>query len=109
MRVRIAIEQALKISSRAFARDPLLEVRAQLDAVRAAFAARGAVDGREVDTGTLAAAERTLAATLRDQETALRRSPGTEWYHAMGGDVQALTTTRVSIFRNEERRMTASL
>ena len=25
----------------------------------------------------------------------------------MGGDVQALTTTRVSIFRNEERRMAA--
>jgi len=107
MRVRISIEQGWKNSTRAAAREPLLEVRAQLDAVRAAFAARGAVDGREVDTGTLAAAERTLAATLRDQETALRRSPGTEWYHAMGGDVQALTTTRVSIFRNEERRMAA--
>src|SRR5678815_2624146 len=76
MRVRISIEQGWKNSTRAAAREPLLEVRAQLDAVRAAFAARGAVDGREVDTGTLAAAERTLAATLRDQETALRRSPG---------------------------------
>ena len=107
MRVRTSIEQGWKISSRAVAREPLLEVRAQLDAVRAAFAARGSFDGRELDTGPLAGAERTLAATLRDRETALRRSPGADWYHAMTGDVQALTTTRVALFRNEERRMAA--
>ena len=87
--------------------NPLLEVRAQLDAVRATFATRGSFDGRELDTGPLAGAERTLAATLRDRETALRRSPGADWYHAMTGDVQALTTTRVALFRNEERRMAA--
>jgi len=105
MRVRASIEQALKISSRALARDPLLEVRAQLDAVRAAFATRGSFDGRDLDTGPLAGAERTLAATLREREAGLRRSAGADWYHAMTADVQSLTTTRVALFRNEERRM----
>jgi diguanylate cyclase (GGDEF)-like protein len=105
MRVRTSIEQGWKNSSRA--REPLLEFRAQLDAVRAAFAAQGSFDGRELDTGPLAGTERALAATLRDREAALRRSPGTDWYHAMTDDVQALTTARVALFRNEERRLAA--
>ena len=100
MRVRTSIEQA---SGRA--REPLLEVRAQLDQVRASFAARGAFDARELDTSPLAGAERTLANTLRDREAALRRPAGADWYHTMTSDVQALTTTRVALFRNEERRM----
>jgi len=65
MRVRTAIEQSWKSASRAAAREPLFEVRAQLDAVRAAFAARGAFDARELDTGALSGAERTLGTTLR--------------------------------------------
>ena len=107
MRVRTSIEQAWKNSSRVAAREPLLEVRAQLDAVRVTLGARGSFDGRELDTSPLAAAERTLAATLRERETGLRRSQGANWYHAMTGDAQALTTTRVALFRNEERRMVA--
>jgi len=107
MRVRTSIEQAWKNSTRVAVRETLLEVRAQLDTVRATFAALGSFDGRELDTGSLAGAERTLAATLRDREAGLRRSPGMDWYHAMTGDVQALTTTRVALFRNEERRMLA--
>jgi diguanylate cyclase (GGDEF)-like protein len=107
MRVRTSIEQSWKILSRVVAGEPLLEVRTQLDAVRAAFSARGAFDAGDLDTGPLAAAERSLAATLRERETALRRSSGADWYHAMAGDVQALTTTRVALFRNEERRMGA--
>jgi len=107
MRVMNSIEQTWKSSSRVVAREHLLEVRAQLDAVRATFTARGSFDGRELDTTPLAGAERTLAAALRERETGLRRSQGTEWYHAMAGDVQALTTTRVALFRNEERRMAA--
>ena len=71
MRVRTSIEQALKTSTRSVARDPLLEVRAQLDAVRAAFAARSSFDGRELETGPLAVAERTLTTTLRDRSDGL--------------------------------------
>lgn len=104
MRVRTAIEQA---SSRASVRDPLVEVRGQLDLVRASFAARGAFDARELDTSPLAGAERTLAYTLRDREVALRHSAGADWLRTMNSDVQALTTTRVALFRNEERRMAA--
>ena len=107
MRARSAIEQSWKSASRAAAREPLFEVRAQLDLVRAAFAARGAFDARELDTGALAGAERTLANTLRDREAVLRRSPGADWYHAMADDAQELTVTRVALFRNEERRMAA--
>jgi diguanylate cyclase (GGDEF)-like protein len=105
MRVRTSIEQGL--SSRAAAREPLLEVRAQLDAVRAAFATRGSFDGRDLDTGALAGTERNLAATLHVRETGLRRSQGSDWYHEITADMQALTTTRVALFRNEERRMAA--
>ena len=107
MRVRTAIEQSWKSTSRAAAREPLFDVRSQLDAVRAAFAARGAFDARELDTGALSGAERALGTTLRDRESALRRSPGADWYHAMTDDVQELTITRVALFRTEERRMAA--
>nr|AQQ74480.1 hypothetical protein [uncultured bacterium] len=107
LRVRTSIEQVLKSTSRGTAREALLDVRTQLDTVRAAFAARSAFDSRELDTGPLAAAERGLSAKLRERETALRRSSGADWFHAMSGDAQALTTTRVELFRNEERRMAA--
>jgi diguanylate cyclase (GGDEF)-like protein len=107
IRVRTSIEQNWKSRGPAAAREDLLEIRAQIDAVRAAFTARGAFDAQELDTGPLVVAERALAAALRARESELRRSSGTDWYHAVTGDVQALTTTRVAIFRNEERRMSA--
>jgi len=108
LRVRASIEQSWNGRSRAASREPLLEVRAQIDVVRATFASHSAFDSRELDTGTLAGAERALAATLRDREAILRKTPGAEWYHELTGDVQSLTTTRVAIFQNEERRMGAS-
>jgi diguanylate cyclase (GGDEF)-like protein len=107
MRVRTAIEQSWKSTSRAAAREPLFEVRAQLDLVRAAFAARGAFDARELDTGALSGAERRLGSALHDRETVLRRSPGADWYHSMTDDAQELIFTRVALFRTEERRMAA--
>ena len=108
MRVRTSIEQNWKVFGRTSAREPLLEVRERLDAIRAAFAARGAIDGRELDTGPLAGAEQALAGTLREREAALRKSSGADWYRAMTDDLQALTTTRVALFRTEERRMSAA-
>ncbi|HET7811552.1 MAG TPA: EAL domain-containing protein [Steroidobacteraceae bacterium] len=107
MRVRTSVEQSWKTSSRASSRESLLEVRAQLDAVRGAFAARNTFDAREFDTGPLAISERALATTLRDREAALRHAAGPDWYRAMTDEVQALTTTRVALFRNEERRLAA--
>jgi diguanylate cyclase (GGDEF)-like protein len=107
MRVRTSIEQNWKTPSRAVARETLAEVRGQLDVLRATFAARGAFDSRELDTSPLAGAERSMALTLRNLEAALRHSSGADWYQAMSGDLQALTTTRVALFRNEERRLAA--
>jgi len=106
-RVRASLEQSWKNSGRAATREPLLEVNAQLDVVRAAFAARGAFDARDLDTSPLAVGERDLARLLREQQSALRKVAGSDWYHAMTADSQALTTTRVALFRNEERRLTA--
>ena len=107
IRVRTSMEQSIKVPGWSGAREPLLEIRAQLDTVRGAFAARNAFDARELDTGPLATAERALAATLRERESTLRRTLGADWFHAMTLDAQALTTTRVGLFRNEERRMSA--
>ncbi len=107
LRIRTSIEQGWKVSNRGGARESLLEVRTQLDAVREAFTARGSFDGREIDTSPLAGAERALGVTLRERETVLRRSAGADWYHEMTSDLQGLITTRVALFSNEERRMTA--
>src|SRR5215831_19374160 len=106
-RVRLSIEQSLTGFGHGSARQPLLEVRAQIDLLRATFAAPGSFDAGELDTGPLASAERALVTALTDRQAPLRRSPGTEWYAAMAGDLQALTTTRVLLFQNEERRLAA--
>ena len=108
LRLRTAVEQTWKLLSRAATRESLLEVRAKLDELRAAFATRGAFDARDLDTGPLAAAERAFLDTLRAREPALRRAPGQEWYREMADAGQSLTTMRVALFRNEERRMTAN-
>ena len=107
-RVRASIEQSLTILGRVVARQPLLDVRAQLDELRATFAAPGSFDTGDLNTGPLAGAERALATTLRNREVTLRHSPGTAWYTAMTDDLQALTTSRVSLFQNEERRLAAA-
>ncbi len=107
-RVRASIEQSLTILGRVVARQPLLDVRGQLDELRATFASPGSFDAGELNTGLLAGAERSLGLMLRSREAALRQSPGAAWFTAMSGDLQALTTTRVSLFRNEERRLSAA-
>ena len=107
-RVRESIEQSLAILGRVVTRQPLIDVRTQLDGLRSTFTTPGSFGAGELDTGPLAAAERSLATTLRNREAALRHSPGAAWYTAMTGDLQSLTTTRVSLFQNEERRLAAA-
>jgi diguanylate cyclase (GGDEF)-like protein len=107
-RVTAALEDSWKNRSRAAAREPLLELRTRLDALRTAFTARSALDERDLDTGILARAERSLMGTLRERDAILRRMPGADWVHAMSASAQSLTTTRVALFRNEERRLTTS-
>jgi diguanylate cyclase (GGDEF)-like protein len=107
-RVRSSLEQSFTVFGRIIAREPLLEVRMHLDKLRATFASPGSFDASELDTGPLAGAESALALTLRNRQAALRDSPGAVWHTAMSGDIQALTTTRVSLFRNEERRLAAA-
>ncbi len=106
-RLRSAIELNWKMPGHASARDSLLEIQGQLDAVRASFVARNTFDTREMDTSPLAGAERALSTRLRDRDSMLKRAMGPDAYHAMNADAQALTTTRVALFRNEEKRMGA--
>jgi diguanylate cyclase (GGDEF)-like protein len=107
-RVRTSIEQSLTILGRVVARQSLLDVRAHLDELRGTFASPGSFDVGELNTGPLAGAEKTLGTTLRNRETALRQSAGAAWYTAMTSDLQALTTMRVALFQNEERRLNAA-
>lgn len=105
MRVRAALDQAWKSRAHAGSRESLEQLRTQLDDTRSTFAAGGAFSAGELDTGVLAGAERRLAATLRANEKVLRKSPGAEWFDAMSTDIQSLTTTRVALFGNEEKRL----
>jgi diguanylate cyclase (GGDEF)-like protein len=107
-RVAAAIEQSWVVLGRVGSRKPLVDVRVHLDALRAAFATPGSFDSGELDTGPLAGQERSLATSLSSNEAALRHSPGAAWYAAMSGDSQQLTTLRVSLFQNEERRLAAA-
>src|SRR5688572_4753568 len=78
-RVRASLEQSWKNPNRAAARESLVEISTRVDALRAAFATRGAIDARDLDTSPLAGAERSMLATLRERETVLRRSSGSDW------------------------------
>jgi diguanylate cyclase (GGDEF)-like protein len=106
-RVSASIEQSWSILGRVVARKPLIEVRGDLAALRTTFAAPGSFDSAEMDTSPLAREEKRLGNSLRMHEAELRQSPGIAWYSAMTADAQQLTTLRVFLFQNEERRLGA--
>jgi diguanylate cyclase (GGDEF)-like protein len=121
-RVSRSLEQSWKFLGRVVAKKPLLEVRAQLDLLRVAFATPEAFAMRSAGSDPLAAPEALLANSLRDGERALRRAPGESWYRAMSADLAALTRAResfaesqshgvaaVDAFARESRRLTARL
>jgi diguanylate cyclase (GGDEF)-like protein len=107
-RISASIDQSWTILGRVVATRPVIDVRAHLAALRTAFAAPESLDSGGMDTSPLAREEGNLAGSLRNHEAALRQSPGAAWYSAMTGDAQQLTTVRVSLFQNEERRLAAA-
>ena len=106
-RIRKSIDRAWKVFGRVVAAQPLIDVRARLDDLRAAVAMRGAFDADASATGPLANAERAVSETLVKEASMLRRTQGAEWYQGMNDDLGLLASARASLVRNEQTRITA--
>jgi diguanylate cyclase (GGDEF)-like protein len=100
LRVRTATEQSWKVLGR---RQPLAELRADLETLKAAFAEPDAFA-----SGALARAERSLTETLRNRAGALRRSPGPDFLAAVEGASRTLAATREAFAGVERRRLAAA-
>lgn len=103
-RVHASIDRAWKILGRVVARQSLLKLAAELDAIQERFATRGAQGTAGDGLARLLSAEQAFATTLTKNETALRRSQGAEWFAAMRGDIGLLQTSRVSLAQIEQRQ-----
>ena len=91
-RLQDSIDRAWKIMGRVVARQSLLKLGTELDAIQAAFTARDIAAAR---TGSaLAAAEQAFANTLQKGEASLRRSQGEEWLRGMREDLSRLAALR---------------
>jgi hypothetical protein len=104
-RVDASITAAGKTLGRTTARQPLLQLRTQLDALQVAFASPDALaEGRGVDGDTaLSKAEQSLADTLQAHRLALQ-SQGAEWYQKMNADLALLAGTRTLVMQAGPRR-----
>ena len=105
-RVEASIGGEWKILGRVVARESLLQLRAQLAALRVAFAARDTSGvGKADNIDSLVKAEQALADTLAANEMTLRRSQGPKWYQRMHEDLASLVGTRASLVQTELRRV----
>ena len=103
-RVQDSIDRAWKILGRVVARQSLLKLSADLDAIQTAFAQRDAnrpLDGLIV---TLAETERVFADTLQRNAASLRRSQGEEWLTGLRGDLAKLDASRERLSLADRRR-----
>lgn len=98
-RVNESIDRSWKILGRVMTRQPLLDLRARLDALRISFA-NPAASG--VDT-----AERALTQTLHEHAAEFERAEGPVWFNGTRVDHDALVATRVAFQQNEKRRAAA--
>ena len=96
---RNASDSAWKIFGHVVARQPLLDLHARLDELRAAVAMSGAFGG-DASAASLANAEQAVAETLRTNQNALRRSQGSDWYQGIQNDVVSLVPLRTAFVRS---------
>jgi diguanylate cyclase (GGDEF)-like protein len=106
-RVKDSIDHAWKANGRTAARQPLLDVRAQLVELRAAFAGSGILQTDDASTASIARGEWALSQTLRQHAETLRRSEGAAWFKGMNDDITALISDRAGLIRTESRRLNA--
>jgi diguanylate cyclase (GGDEF)-like protein len=105
VRVKEAIDREWKVMGRVVAKQPLLDVRAQLIDLRAAFTGAGILYADSASSASIARAEWALSETLRQQADALRKTEGTAWFKAMNESLTSLISTRSSLIRTESRRL----
>ncbi|HUQ09845.1 MAG TPA: EAL domain-containing protein [Steroidobacteraceae bacterium] len=103
-----AIDREWKVMGRVVARQPLLDVRAQLVDLRAAFAGAGILYADSASSASIAKAEWALSETLRRHADTLRKSESQAWLKSMNDNLTALISTRAALIRTEARRLTAA-
>jgi diguanylate cyclase (GGDEF)-like protein len=99
-RDQASLDHSWKIFGRVVARQSLLQLSADLDALRrhaAAFGATGDSDGLEL--AALLEAEQSVRKRLDDNQVSLRRTEGDEWYKAMYTDFSALVAMRAAVMQ----------
>src|SRR3984957_13076454 len=98
-RIQTSLDAAWKIFGRVFARQSLLQLRAQRDAIRQhseALLAGDAVSPADMDL--LAASETAFAASLEAHRKSLERSDGASWVAGLQEDFDALVALRTSLY-----------
>jgi diguanylate cyclase (GGDEF)-like protein len=99
-----SLDGSWKIFGRVVARQSLLQLSADLDALRrhaAAFSSAENSDALEI--AALLKAEQAMQKHLDDNQNSLRRSEGDAWYKAMYSDFTALVAMRGSIVQANEQ------
>ena len=96
-RLQKSIEGAWKILGRVVARQSLLKMSAQLDAIQSDFA-----DRQSAGLAPLEKAEQDLAFTLQKSAGSLRRSQGEQWLEAMRSDLAKMSALRMHAIQSEK-------
>jgi diguanylate cyclase (GGDEF)-like protein len=99
-RDKASLDHSWKIFGRVVARQSLLQISSDLDALRrraASFAVAGG--GTEPNLNALLDAERAVQKDLDDNQSALRRTEGEAWYTSMSADFAGLVSMRVALMQ----------
>jgi diguanylate cyclase (GGDEF)-like protein len=99
-RDKASLDHSWKIFGRVVARQSLLQISSDLDALRrraASFAASGG--GTAPNLNALLEAEKAVQKDLDDNQSTLRRTEGEAWYKSMSADFSALVSMRVALMQ----------
>ena len=99
-RDKASLDHSWKIFGRVVARQSLLQISSDLDALRrraASFAAGGG--GTSPNLNGLLEAEHAVQKDLDDNQNALRRTEGEAWYTSMSADFAGLVSMRVALMQ----------
>jgi diguanylate cyclase (GGDEF)-like protein len=105
-RIAQSLERAWTLFGRVIARKSLLQLRNELDAIRAGSQPllSGESPGRQ-ESALLTAAQAALAQSLNDYRVSLRKSEGDAWFDALSADFAALVKSR-EILQSSNARFT---
>jgi diguanylate cyclase (GGDEF)-like protein len=98
-RIQLSLDAAWKIFGRVFARQSLLQLRAERDAIRRhseALLSGDAVSTADMDL--LATSENAFAASLEAHRKSLEKSDGASWVAGLREDFEALVVLRRSLY-----------